>query len=76
MLPTFLENYNEYIECVGRHIGAGACANVRREGLIYHLTDDTKLIHMLSVERESTTDEDDDATANGWLLLVITDIVS
>ena len=72
MLMLFTESYNEYI---GYHIGAGACANVKREGLIYHLTDDTKLIHLLSVDND-TTNEDDDVTINGWLLLVIRDIVS
>ena len=72
MLMLFTESYNEYIECIGYHIGAGACANVKREGVIYHLTDDTKLIHLLSVDNK----DDDDVTFSGWLLLVIRDIVS
>ena len=77
MLSAFLDDYNEYIDCIGHHIGAGACANVKREGVIFHLTHETKLVHMLSVDRvPSSTDDDDEVSANGWLLLVILDIVS
>ena len=65
--------YNEYVDCIGHHIGAGACANVKREGVIFHLTEDTKLVHMLSV---GECDDTDDLSAKGWLLLVIIDIVS
>ena len=68
-----LVGYNEYVECIGKHIGAGACANVKRDGVIFHLTQDTKLVHMLSVDKETSGNDDED---HGWLLLVIMDIVS
>ena len=76
MLSTYLAGYNEYIDCIGHHIGAGACANVKREGVIFHLTQETKLVHMLSVDRVASSTDDDQVLANGWLLLVVLDIVS
>ena len=76
MLSAFLAGYNEYIDCIGHHIGAGACVNVKREGVIFHLTHETKLAHMLSVDRVASSTDGDEVSANGWLLLVILDIVS
>ncbi len=60
--------YNKYVEVVGHSIGAGACANVRRQGRIYHIEDDTCLLQFLSEEEEGTD--------NDWLYVVIADIVS
>lgn len=66
--PPCTVAYNNYVDVIGHSIGAGACANVRRQGKMYHIEDDTKLIHFLSEEEEGT--------ANDWLYIVIADIVS
>ena len=52
---------------VGGSIGAGACANVKRNAKIYKIDDDTKMLHLLS-EKEGE--------GNDWLFIVIEDIVS
>ena len=52
---------------IGGSIGAGACANVKRNAKIYKIDDDTKMLHLLS-EREGE--------GNDWLFIVIEDIVS
>ncbi len=57
------------MEVIAHSIGAGACANVRRQGRIFHIEDGTKLLHFLS-------EEEVDGTDNDWLYIVIADIVS
>ena len=64
-----LDGYNKYVEVVGHSIGIEACANVRRDGKIYHIKNNTKLLHFLS-------DTDSEEEENDWLYVVIADIVS
>ena len=52
---------------IGGSIGAGACANVKRNAKIYKIDDDTKMLHLLSEK---------DGEDNDWLFIVIEDIVS
>jgi len=52
---------------VGGSIGAGACANVKRNAKIYKIDDDTEMLHFLSKK---------DGEGNDWLFIVIEDIVS
>ena len=61
------DGYNRYVEVIGGSIGAGACANVKRNAKIYKIDDDTKMLHFLSKEPGG---------ANDWLFIVIDDIVS
>ena len=68
MLSFFITvHYNEYVEVVGKSIGAGACANARRNNALYEITDETKIISLLS-----TGNMED---GYDWLYLVIKDIV-
>ena len=52
---------------IGGTIGAGACANVKRNTKLYKINDDTKMLHLLSEK---------DGKDNDWLFTVIEDIVS
>ena len=65
-----VDGYNKYAEVTGHSIGAGACANNRREGALLQIQDDTKLMHFLSVEAEDQWEGSD------LLRVVIHDIVS
>jgi len=61
------DGYNKYVEVIGGSIGAGACANVKRNAKIYKINDDTKMLHFLSEK---------DGEDNDWLFIVIEDIVT
>ena len=66
----YLYGYNKYAEVTGYSIGAGACANNRREGTLLQIEDDTKLMHFLSVDAEDQWEGSD------LLRVVLQDIVS
>ena len=61
-----LDGYNRYVEVVGRSVGVGTYASVKRSGKIYKIDDTTKMLHLLSEVKG----------ANDWLYTVIEDIVS
>ena len=65
-VSTISVGYNNYVEVIGHNIGAGACANVRREEKIYCIEGETLLLHLLSGDEEHEND---------WLFIVIADIV-
>lgn len=67
LISSSTDRYNRYVEVVGRSIGSGACANMKRNNTLYEITDETKIISLLSTG----------ATEDGydWLYLVIKDIV-
>ena len=64
----FPASYNKYVEVVGRSIGAGACANMKRQNRLYEITDETPIISLLSVGADSEDGMD-------WLYIVMKDIV-
>ena len=43
-------DYNEYIEQIGRAIGAGACAANKRENKVFTISDEVPLLHYLTGE--------------------------
>lgn len=53
---------------VGKSVGAGACANVKRQNELYEISDETPIICLLSVE-------DDPEQGYDWLYIVMKDIV-
>ena len=53
---------------VGKSIGAGACANMKRGNTLYEITDDTFMISLLSVGKDPEEGYD-------WLYIVMLDIV-
>ena len=69
-LSLFSEAYNRYIEVIGRSIGAGACANAKRENRVPEIKVDTPVFRLLS------SGDNDDESELDFLYLVINDIVS
>ena len=67
---NYLDGYNKYAQVIGYSIGAGACANNKREGALLQIQEDTKLMHFLS------TDAKDQWEGSDLLRVVIEDIVS
>ena len=53
---------------VGKSVGAGACANLKRPNKLYEITDETQIIYLLSVD-------DDPEQGYDWLYIVMKDIV-
>ena len=72
LLLNYLDGYNKYVQVIGYSIGAGACANNKREGTLLQIQDDTKLMHFLS----TLTDAKDQWEGSDLLRVVIEDIVS
>ena len=56
------------MEVVGNSIGAGACANIKRDSSLFCIKDDTKFLHFLS-------DTENEGEGNDWLYIVIADMV-
>ena len=62
--------YNKYIEEIGGSIGAGACANIRRQNNMPRLTKETPIFRLLPGVTSHQQEEERD-----FLFLVIDDIV-
>ena len=63
-----IEAYNHYIEVIGHSIGAGACANTKRENRVPEIKEDTPILRLLSWGDDNDYELD-------YLYLVINDIV-